>query len=101
MTSRDSDYTDSVVRGYFPEGKHPGGPGGPGDMEARVARLESDVEYIKRDISEIKTDLREIRGDIGKVKDSISSAKIWAVMLYVGMFVTLAGIMIRGFSSLH
>jgi hypothetical protein len=40
-----------------------GGPGGgdDGDMEARMARLESDVEYMKRDIAELKTDVREIR----------------------------------------
>jgi hypothetical protein len=40
-----------------------GGPGGgdDGGMEARMARLESDVEYMKRDIAELKTDVREIR----------------------------------------
>ncbi len=32
-------------------------------LEARVARLESDVEYIKRDVGEIKVDLREIKID--------------------------------------
>ncbi len=38
------------------------GAGG-GDMESRVAKLESDVEYIKRDISEIKADLKDFKKD--------------------------------------
>ena len=37
-----------------------GGSGG-GNMEVRVARLESDVEHIKNDVSDIKIDLREMR----------------------------------------
>ena len=32
-------------------------------MEARVAKLESDVEHIKADISDIKSDIREIKKD--------------------------------------
>lgn len=42
-------------------------PGGDG-VEARVARLESDVEYIKRDIGEIKSEMRQIGSDIGAIK---------------------------------
>ncbi|SET06139.1 hypothetical protein [Thorsellia anophelis] len=34
--------------------------GGGGDMEARLAKLESDVEYIKRDIGDIKILLNKI-----------------------------------------
>jgi hypothetical protein len=46
--------------------------GGGGDMEARIAKLESDVEHIKTDVSEIKTDIRHffcsiIRGIIGVI----------------------------------
>jgi hypothetical protein len=37
--------------------------GGGGNMEARVAKLESDVEYIKADISDIKADIREMKKD--------------------------------------
>ncbi len=33
-------------------------------MEARVAKLESDMEYVKRDISDVKYDVREIRRDM-------------------------------------
>ncbi len=39
--------------------------GGGGDMlEARVARLESDVEHIKKSIDEIKLDFRDAKKDI-------------------------------------
>lgn len=41
------------------------GPTGPGDggdgMEARIAKLESDVGHIQNDIGDIKTDIRELR----------------------------------------
>lgn len=39
------------------------GSGGGGNLEARIARLESDVEYIKRDIGELKDDVKELRRD--------------------------------------
>jgi hypothetical protein len=34
---------------------------GGGGMEARLAKVESDVEYIKRDVSEIKEELKKFR----------------------------------------
>lgn len=52
----------SILRGV--ESTDPPGGGG---LEARVARLESDVEYIKRDLSEIKTDVRAIAGKVDKI----------------------------------
>ncbi len=30
-------------------------------MEARIGKLETDVEYIKRAVSELRTDVRELR----------------------------------------
>lgn len=40
-----------------------GEPPHDGGMEARVARLETDIDYIKRDVAEIKSDVREIKRD--------------------------------------
>lgn len=37
-------------------------------MEARVARLESDVEYIKRDVEEIKGAVKLTQGDVNVLK---------------------------------
>jgi len=51
-------------------GGHTGGhepPGGSG-VEARVAKLESDVEYIKRDISDISHLIKMIQGDVNVLK---------------------------------
>lgn len=37
-------------------------------MEARVAKLESDVEYIKRDVGEITHLMKVIQGDVNVMK---------------------------------
>lgn len=42
---------------------HGDGNGGGDDMQARVAKLESDVEHIKNSLKEIKEDVREIKRD--------------------------------------
>ena len=44
-------------------------------MEARVAVLETHVEYIRRDISDLKADMGVIRSDLGKVKDEVSDLR--------------------------
>lgn len=49
-------------------GKPPGGS----DLEARVARLESDVEYIKRDIGELKGDVKVIKDDVVSIKHRLA-----------------------------
>lgn len=53
--------------------RHSGNGGG--DLEARVAKLESDVEYIKHDIAEIKTDIKDTRKDITSIKTDLSELK--------------------------
>jgi hypothetical protein len=73
--------------------KNGGGNGTSGGMEARIARLESDVEYIKRDISELKIDVR--------------ANFLWTISGFVGLFLLLgagelglAGLIARGFGWL-
>lgn len=41
-------------------------------MEARLSRLESDVEYIKRDVSDVKTDVRQMRQDLNEQKVTLT-----------------------------
>jgi len=54
--------------------EHGGGNGGGGSMlEARVAKLEADIEYIKRDISDIKTEQRTI---VANTSTSSSDIKV-------------------------
>ncbi len=56
--------------------EHGGGNGGGGSMlEARVAKLEADIEYIKRDIADIKIEQRTITANT-----STSSSDIKVVL---------------------
>jgi hypothetical protein len=72
----------------------------PDGMEARIARLESDMAHVRSDVAELKTDLRSLRDRIDRLVESLASAKIWALVLYIalagGLFATLA----RGFGWL-
>ena len=71
-----------------------------GDMEGRIAKLESSVEYIQRDIAEIKADIKDVEKGIGGLNDSISSAKVWALLLYIGLAGGLLYILAHGFKWL-
>ena len=76
------------------------GSGGGDGMEPRVAKLESDVAHILREVGDIKTDVRELRKKTDEIKDAISSAKVWALLLYVGLAAALLGAMAKGFKWL-
>ncbi len=67
--------------------------GGEPPMEARIARLESDVEYIKRDIAEIKADLKDFRAEVRQ-----DAHILWAALFAVAL--GLAGMMAKGFGWL-
>ena len=85
----------------FPDrGQTPIPPSGGDGMEARIAKLESDVGHIKSDILEIKTDIRASRTSLDSVKDSISGAKTWALLLYIALAASLLGVMAKGFGWL-
>lgn len=47
---------------------HTGGNGGGSDLEARVARLETHVEYIRRDLDVMTADLKEVHSDLTSIK---------------------------------
>lgn len=51
-----------------------GGNGGGEMLEARVARLESDVDYIKRDVGEIKGDVKELSGKVDRINTRLAYA---------------------------
>ena len=44
-------------------------------MEARIARIESDVSYIKENIGNIHLDVRDLRGDMKAANDSIAELR--------------------------
>ena len=91
-------------------------------MEARIARLESDMAHVRSDVAEIKTDVRSLRdrmdarfdfvdakfggkldgvnARIDTLVDSLASAKVWALVLYIALAGGLFGTLARGFGWL-
>jgi hypothetical protein len=69
-------------------------------MEARLAKLESDVGHIRTDIGDMKIDIREMRGSIDVLKETVASAKIGGVLLYVALAGTMLLTMAKGFKWL-
>ncbi|OJT42890.1 hypothetical protein BSR04_08065 [Serratia plymuthica] len=59
-------------------------------MQARVAKLESDVDHIKKAIDEVKTDVREIKRDA-----KTDFRLLFAALIFVAL--GLAGLMAKGF----
>lgn len=76
-------------------------------MEARIARLESDVTHLLTNVSDIKADVRGLRDRIDTVasqlntkfddlRDSFAAAKIWALFLYIALAGINLGALARG-----
>lgn len=78
-----------------------GGNGGGDDLDARVAQLETHVQYIRRDIDSLKDDVREFRGDTKTEFSSIQSVMRSDFRLLFGSLIAaalgLAGMMAKGF----
>ncbi len=77
-------------------------------IDERVATLETHVGHIHADMGEIKTDIREMRHDVANLREdmhtgfaqmnaSLTSAKFWALFLYLALAASLFGVMARGF----
>lgn len=96
-----------VEGGESPRFDRPTGGGDNGGMEARVARLEADVDYIKRDIAEIKTILNGHGGKFDGVRDRIDGLRDRTDRDFRILFgaltaasLGLAGLMAKGFGWL-
>lgn len=77
------------------DGGHGGGDDG--GMEARISRLESDVDYIKRDIAELKGDVKELRSEISSVRTTDFRMIFGAI---IATALGLAALMAGGFGWL-
>ena len=92
-------------------------------MEARLARVESDVAHLVTDMADVKAEVRSLRDRIDamnaklsdkiddsfnrlndkfeakfqSLQESISAAKIWALVLYIALAAGMFGTMARGF----
>ncbi|MGQ7951224.1 hypothetical protein [Providencia huashanensis] len=62
----------SVIDGGLSQPKTKRTGGGGGDMESRVARLESSVENIQINMSEAKSDIRVLTSDVSDLKTSMA-----------------------------
>ena len=71
-----------------------GGSSGGGNMEIRVARLESDVAHIRVDVADIKADMREMR------QNSRSDFRL-LITGGAAAFIALAGMLITGYLRLE
>lgn len=64
--------------------------GGDGGMEARIARLETAVEYLQRDIVELKNHINALRNDVTGIRTTdfrITFGAIITVALGLGTLV--------------
>lgn len=69
---RGLDSTPKILDFPSPKGLRQGGDGGnSGGMEARVAKLETDVEYIKRDVSQLAGDMRDVRDRMTRLETRV------------------------------
>ena len=69
-------------------------------MDARLGKLEANMEHVQTDCADIKADMRSVRDKVDDVKDAIWSAKVWALFLYFGLAAALLGTMAKGFGWL-
>jgi septal ring factor EnvC (AmiA/AmiB activator) len=95
-------------------------------IETRLARIESDVEYIKKDTTELRVELRrtndridvtnqkiddlrdsltvkieavrsELTGKFDSLKDSLHSVIVWALLLYFTLAGALLAVIAKAF----
>jgi hypothetical protein len=75
-------------------------------MEARIARLESDVSHIRTDLVDVKQDVRELRARVDKgfdetrngidsLQTELASAKVWALILFIAQAGAVYGTLAR------
>jgi hypothetical protein len=84
-------------------------------MEARIARIESDVGHLRTDVTDIKADLRarfdrvdtridrlesKLDTKIDALTQTVSRAQAWALLLYIALAAGILGAMARGFGWL-
>ena len=70
------------------------GSGNNGGMEARIAKLEAQMENTQRDVAELKADVREILKDITGIRTTDFRLLFGAI---IAVALGLAGLMAKGF----
>lgn len=69
--------------------KRGGGPGGPDDMESRLAKLEAHAEHMQTGIGEIKGDLKDVSKDVQAIRVRLAWGS-GAAAVIIGLLAWLA-----------
>ena len=80
-------------------------------LAIQVAELRSDVRHVQSDVTDIKADLRQFKKEVEskferiyeqlqKIGKELSDAKIWALVLYIGLAGSLFYVLAKGFKWL-
>ena len=72
------------------------GGGTSGGMEARLAKLESDMEYVKRDVGELRPDVKDVRERLSRLEVAVSSlpTKTWGVSALMLLLTLIAALVL-------
>lgn len=63
----------------------------------QLGKLSGAVEHLQADVTGIKERLDKVDSKIDAVKDSLSSAKVWALTLYLALAGSMLFVMAKGF----
>jgi len=66
-------FNSDIVHDLTPHYEGGGEPPGGDALEARVAKLETDIEYVKRDVGELRTDMRDVRDRLTRIEEQVSA----------------------------
>ncbi|MFT6552958.1 hypothetical protein [Alloalcanivorax venustensis] len=87
------DYRERRIEGKtqnpHDKGNGSGGPGGPGDMESRLAKLEAHAEHMQTGIGEIKGDLNDVSKDVQAIRVRLAWGS-GAAAVIIGLLAWLA-----------
>jgi hypothetical protein len=79
----------------------PSGAGGTyDDMEGRLAKLESDMEYVKRDVGEMRPDVAKLKTDVATLVERVGNlpTKEWTFKSLAALLVAISvivGLIVR------
>jgi hypothetical protein len=65
-----------------------------GEIGAARIKLEGEVGSVRGEVASVRSELKE---ESKQIRDKISSAMLWAILLYVTLSAGLLGVMARGF----
>lgn len=73
----------------------------PGNLDMRVMRLETAMEFVQRDISEIRADVRSLYDIVGNLRDAVAAtnARIDVLSISVDRLTSTVGTLEKSIAS--